>query len=223
MFKHRYLNLNMGMVKENFVISKCEDEKLWNARGFEKIRKYPIFHYFPNKKEVIMLGRPLTVSEFGIENLIDCKIIDFCDCIGTYGMGGSGFVGFKFNHNGEMRWLVYCIWLAGEHIILDNRILTCHSKFADKYNPYIDYENPETLDNLKNIIKDMTIKNIDISDNEFTMTLTDSNSDIHTMHTEKESELFPEQAGTGLKRKSFKNGIMNDYWLIIYDKTELMV
>ncbi len=213
----------MGIVKENFVISKSEDEKLWNSRGFEKIRKYPIFNYFPNKNEIIMLGKPLTIKEFKVENFNGCQIIDFSTYIGTYGMGGSGFVGFKFNYNGEMRWLVYCIWLAGEHIILDDRILTCHPKFDDKYKPYIDYNNPNSLDSLKNIIKDLAIKNIDISDNEFNMILTDSKFNIHTISTKKESESFPEQAGTGVKRKSFENGIMSDYWLVIYDKTELMV
>ena len=47
LFKHPFLNLNMGLVKENFVIAKKDDKNFWEARGFKIIRKYPIFRYKP--------------------------------------------------------------------------------------------------------------------------------------------------------------------------------
>lgn len=53
--KHIFLNLNMGLVKENFVIANRNNIKLWESRGFKKIRKYPIFRYKPNFAEVITL------------------------------------------------------------------------------------------------------------------------------------------------------------------------
>lgn len=222
--KHKYLNLNMGLVKENFVIVKRKDIKLWQSRGFEKIRKYPIFHYIPKASEVIMLGRPLTIREFGLENLKNSKIVDFCVCLGTYGMGGPGFVGFKIQGNFDSRWLVYCIWAAGEHILLDDKILECHPMFADKYKPHINYDNQkESSDKLNKLLNNLTIREIELSKDKLTITLIDDNSVTHTVHTQKMSDRFPEQGGTKKKRKSYENGSMEEYWLVIYDGTELSV
>ena len=95
LFKHPFLNLNMGLVKENFVIAKKDDKNFWEARGFKKIRKYPIFRYKPNSSEIIMLGVPLSIEAFGNEVLKNSHIVDVCTYCGTYGMGGPGFFGLK--------------------------------------------------------------------------------------------------------------------------------
>ena len=60
--KHPFLNLRIGLVHENFAIVKKSDKKLWKARGFKRIRKYPIFRYKPNSYEMIMLGVPSNVE-----------------------------------------------------------------------------------------------------------------------------------------------------------------
>ena len=95
LFKHPFLNLNIGLVKENFVIAKKDDKVFWKARGFKKIRKYPIFRYKSNSSEIIMLGVPLSIEAFGSESLKNSHIVDVCTYCGTYGMGSPGFFGLK--------------------------------------------------------------------------------------------------------------------------------
>lgn len=222
--KHKYLNLNMGLVKENFAIVKRKDIKLWKSRGFEIIRRYPIFLYRRKISEVVMLGKPLTIDEFGLNKLKNSKIVDFSIMLGTYGMGGPGFVGFKLQGDFGSRWLVYCIWSAGEHILLDNRILECHEMFSKKYKPYIDFSNPEEYFNkLNELIKSLTIQDIQLSQDTLSINLIDNHSIPHTIHTKKASKMFPEQGGTEKKRNSYESGSMKDYWLVIYDNTELVV
>ncbi len=222
--EHKYLNLNMGLVKENFVIVKCSEQKLWESRGFEKIEEYPIFGYAPQKDEVIMLGKPLNLRQFGAERLKDCRIIDFCPYLGTYGMGGPGFAGFKIQVEDTCMWLVYCIWAANEHILLDDKILNCFPDFEKHYNPWIDSENyDESFKKLLGLLKTLIIRDIALFDDRLTIELSDSNGKAHTIHTQKYSCKFPEQGGTGKKRNSYESGKMEDYWLVIYDKTDLFV
>lgn len=220
--KHPFLELNMGLVKENFVIVKRTDLKLWEERGFQKIQKYPIFHYRPNPMESIMLGKPLTIQEFTPEMLIGSKIIDYCNYLGTYGMGGPGFFGLKLCGEFGIRWLVYCIWSAGEHILLDDRVIACYPDFIRKYHPWIeegDFAYELTSKNLKKILYNKVIADIEVQEHALKIQL----SGGHILETFRKSDKFPEQGGTRKKRVSYESGVMADYWLVIYDETHLMV
>jgi len=223
--KHPYLNLNMGLVKENFIIIKKTDQKLWEERGFQKIRKYPIFRYKPKPAEVIMLGRPMTISEFSAENLIHSEILDYTLYLGSYGMGGAGFFGLKLKGSFGIRRLVYCIWSSGEHILLDDKIIECHPQFIEIYHPWIVWGNgmheeyEKTSRNLKNFLSGLEIQEISLQEHALKIQL----SGNHRIETYQKSEKFPEQAGTGRKRLSYETGTMSDYWLVIYDETDLRV
>lgn len=224
MAKHKYLNLNMGLVEENFIVINRKDISLWKSRGFEPIRRYPIFLHKPKLSEKIMLGKPLNINQFGVDSLKNSKISDICTFFGTYGMGGAGFVGFKLESYFGTRWLVYCIWSSGEHILLDNKILQCHPSFANWYKPWIDFNSQEkSLEDLKSFLKGLTIQDIQLSKEDLTIHLVDDKNTTHTIHTQKFSSKFPEQGGTSKKRKSFENGSMEGYWLVIYDGTDLRV
>lgn len=224
MFKHKFLNLNLGLVKENFVILKKENKKIWEDRGFKKIRKYPIFHYKPNSAEIIMLGVPLNIEQFGAEKFNDSQILDVCTCCGTYGMGGPGFFGLKLQGNYGTRWLTYCIWAAGEHILFDDRILECHPNHSEQYKPLISFDDySNSLNVLKERLRNMIIKEILITDEAFEIRLVDNKYETHTIQSYKFSDKFPEQGGTEQKRNSFESGEMKDYLLVTYDETHLMV
>lgn len=212
----------MGLVKENFVIADSKEMYVWEARGFERIKKYPIFHYTPNPMQVIMLGKPLTIGQFGLEALKDGRIVDFCPYMGTYGMGGPGFVGFKIQGDFGLRWLVYCIWSAGQYILLDDRVLQCHPKFSESYNPWIDFDHQEkSITMIKRLLGEAVIQNISLSGETLTITLT--GSDSHTIKAQRISDQFPPLGGTGQKSAAYTNGSMGDYWLLIYDGTHLTV
>ena len=224
LFKHRFLNLNIGLVKENFAVVKKSDKKLWESRGFQKIRKYPIFGYKTDFSKMIMLGVPLTIEEFGCEKLKNSRIVDVCTCCGTYGMGGPGFFGLKLQGEYGTRWLTYCIWSAGEHILFDDHVLECHPNYTEKYAPFIlfdDYEN--SLSRLKEMLTDMTVKEAVVSKESIELILADSHEKLHRLKSYQYSDKFPEQGGTGKKRNSFENGKMSDYWLVTYDETHLKV
>lgn len=224
LFKHKFLNLNLGLVKENFVIVKNEERKIWEDRGFKKIRKYPIFHYQPNSTESIMLGVPLNIEQFGVENFRDGHILDVSTCCGTYGMGGPGFFGLKVQGDYGTRWLTYCIWAAGEHILFDDRILECHPNYSEQYKPIISFDDySNSLDALKEQLTNMTIKELILSKDDFEIGLVDSNLETHSIKSYKFSDKFPEQGGTGEKRNSYEIGEMKDYLLITYDETHLRV
>ena len=224
LFKHKFLNLNLGIVKENFVIVNKENQLLWEDRGFKKIRRYPIFHYKPNSSELIMLGVPLNIEQFGTEKFNNSHILDVCTYCGTYGMGGPGFFGLKLHGDYGTRWLTYCIWAAGEHILLDERILECHPNYSEQYKPLISFDDySNSLNALKEQLTDMTIKQITVSKDTFEIQLIDNQSKMHTIKSYKFSDKFPELGGTGQKRNSFETGEMKDYLLVTYDETHLKV
>lgn len=219
--KSKFLNLEMGLVKENYIVIDNKDMKLWQSRGFEKIKKYPLFLYEPCQDESIMLGRPFYIEEFGIENFKNSKILEVSTCCGSYGMGGPGFFGIKFYGSYGIRWLIYCIWNAGEHILLNGRVIECHPLFIQKYNPWLGHN--KDMDRLNKILSGLIISGIKLTDTEIVINLKNSNLEEYTICSYKYSDYFPEQAGTGKKRNSFDSGTMKDYWLVTYDGTVLII
>lgn len=222
--KNKFLNLDMGLVNENYIIINNSDKELWQSRGFESVKKYPVFDYRPSHNETIMLGKPLYIEEFGIENIINSKILETSTCCGTYGMGGPGFFGIKFQTNSGIRWLVYCIWNAPEHILLNDRVIECHPLFQEKYNPWLGHNTyKENMAQLDKIFSGSVIYDIQLTDTEITINFKNSTSAENTLCSYKYSDKFPEQGGTKRKRNSFENGTMKDYWLVTYDGTVLSV
>jgi hypothetical protein len=59
---------------------------------------------------------PPNLLEYGPEKMIGRTITMFHTCVGTYGMGGSGWVGFDLDKEGPPLMLVYCVWGAREWI-----------------------------------------------------------------------------------------------------------
>ncbi len=221
-FKNKFLKLNMGLVNENFAIVKLKDIKLWRKRGFKYIMFYPIFGYIPKPTEIIMLGKPQKIKEFGLEKFKGCKIIDICTCCGTYVMGGPGFVGFKLQGDSGIRWLTYCVWSAGFKILYDNRVLESNSDDAKYYKPWI---NPDDTENsqkaLKQALSDITIQEIKLSDNELTITMLDSSANPHQIYACKKSNKFPPLGSK--KGNAYDNGTIGDYWLVSYDGSEFKI
>ena len=153
------------------------------------------------------------------------EIINAIKDAGIVGMGGAGFFGLKLEGDFGIRWLVYCIWSAGEHILLDDRIIECHPEFIEKYHPWIIWGHnmhelyEKTCQALKNLLSGLEILNLDLQEHALKIQL----SGDHVIETYQKSEKFPEQAGTGKKRLSYETGSMSDYWLLIYDQTDLHV
>lgn len=224
---HKFKNLQLAheMVEENYVIVKRKDIEVWKQRGFQKVRRYPIFRYIPKISEVIMLGRPRTIQEFTISNIVGGRIVDICTCEGTYGMGGQGFFGITFEKEEVKYILTYCIWAAGEHVLLNNRVLECHSDFSELYKPWIGEGERWQRDqnNLKELLRDAVINKVDLEDHSLRIQMVSKDGVEHYLFTEKQSDAFPPQGGTGKRRLSYKEGCMGDYWLVTYAPSVLVV
>ncbi len=220
---HPYKDLQMagGMVKENYVVIKRRQRKLWLHREFKPIWYYPIFLRIPKLSEIVMLGKPQTISEYTIEKLIGASILDFSTCLGDYGMGGPGFFGIRVQNVEGIFWLTYCIWAADEHILLDNRVMSTHSNVSKYFQPWLKTEGD--WDTIEAMLKDTLIEDVDLQEHSLKITLRKKDGEMHTLNTQRESNAFPPQGGTGKRRRSYETGIMSDYWLVTYDETVLRV
>ena len=106
--------------------------------------------------------------------------------------------------------------------MFDDNVLECHPNYAEKYAPIIVFDDYSScLSKLKEMLSDMTIKEVAVSKESIEITLVDSHEKIHCIKSYKCSDKFPEQGGTGKKRNSFEDGKMSDYWLVTYDETHL--
>lgn len=217
-----YRNLTLGLVKENFALIPRAERAKWRARGFRRAYGYPVFHRPANR--IVMLGRPQTLSEFGADRLIGCKITGF-DLFGTYGMGGAGFFGFKFHAEGADRCLVFCAWDAGSHLLLDGRVMGAHPQYEAKYQPWIRHGRwMESVSDVREMLCGMEITAVTLSGDACAIALADSQTGgVHRLETFAESEQFPPQAGTGKRRNVCEKCGMEGLWLVIYDGTELRV
>ena len=224
------LNLNKGLIAENYTIVPNEDIEKWEKRGFSIIENYPIFLYEPNKKEKIMLGMPLTIEEFGIEKLIDGEIIG-CDlCGGDYGMGSLGFFELKIQTvKDEIRLLSFCSYSSGSHILFDDRIIESHSDFYQEYHPWIQ-EEPNNLKAFEDKLSGSVIKNIQISPEECTIEICAPDNSFHTFWTALESNKFPPSFNLNEKDEeddeedvSYSPQTIAEIIIVTYDNTVISV
>ena len=81
-------------------------------------------HPYP-EEEVSPMGPSGPLSPFepepvDVAQVIGREIDKWTPYAGTYGMGGPGFMGFRF----ESEWLIIAIWGAGNWLDLDGRLIT---------------------------------------------------------------------------------------------------
>jgi len=211
--KHPYLQLNLGLVKENYAIVSKSEQKLWEERGFIPIKEYPVFRYTPNKEEIILLGCPVTIDAFGMENLKNCTIQDISAMCGTYGMGGPGFFGMKVSGPFGVRWITYCIWAASEHLLLNDRSPVCSSAESRE----IDFPL------LKNALVGSSVSEIRLTDAEISFSLRSPDGSCQTLSSHCLPERISKQTSAKPRQKSIADIPMSRYWLITYDGTHLKV
>jgi hypothetical protein len=66
---------------------------------------------------------PKLLSEQGIGRILQRKILCWSPNIGSYGMGGPGFWGFKLGTTGGhlQEWLILTVWNAGDCLLFDGK------------------------------------------------------------------------------------------------------
>lgn len=218
--KNRNLeDLEMGLVEANFICIDKNQKSLWEERGFEEQRDFPIFLSQLEDNETVMLGIPKTIIEFGLNNLIYAKVLEASTCLGTYGMGGPGFFGLLCDTKKGPFWLTLAIWCSGQYVMMDGRVIECHSDYSRQYNPWLNKED----DNLNSILAGSVINNINLSADECKIGLTFIDNSDHEIVIYRFSTHLPPMGNGSPRKPAFETGSLPDYLLVTYEGTVLQV
>ena len=224
MSKKDFKNLKMGIVEANFILIDKKDKSIWIERGFEEDRKFPLCRRKLKSYETIMLGVPKTIIEFGIEKFIGATIIEACTYHGTYGEGGPGFFGLSCDTKQGIFYLIFTVWCSGEYSMIDDRVIECHPKYNNQYNPWYLWDDSGIITDIGNILSGTVVKNIELLDSECRIILQFNDDTEHKMFFYKYNEKLSPMGGIEQPRKeAFTTGVIADYLLVTYKGTHLQV
>lgn len=210
--------LSMGNVGAYSIIIDKKDTGQWIKKGWVERPRFTDDHYFPKKNQTVMLGIPQTILEKGTEHFKD-KIIH---SIGEY---GHGFWGIKVvNSDGtERENIVFAVYAAGEYILIDDRILSCHPDLYTNYHPWLSLwggENIEQWDDLSPILVHSIIKDIKVYVDRVIITVSHY-EELHKIEFLKNDKRLAPFVKAKYKFDSFKKGKIGDYVLVTQEKTAL--
>jgi len=228
--KRNLEELNMGMVKANFIDISVFQKRKWIKREFAEYKKCNYMAYWNrlipiyNPFKTVMLGEPKTITGFGADNFIDSKILGASTFHGTYGMGGAGFFGLLCDTKKGQFNLIYTIWASSEYVLLDGRVIECHPNYINQYNPWEAHgEIKYKISGKNSVLKDAVITGIELSKQECKMTLNFKDGSMHKMIFYNYSDKLPPHGSGEKRKKAFETGNLPDYLLVTYKETELYV
>lgn len=81
--------------------------------------------------------KPPTLRQVGIDRVVGRTVLSACCHLGSYGMGGPGFLGLQLARAGEFpeEWLVLCLWAAADWVLYDGKPIDCHPDQTE-WQPY---------------------------------------------------------------------------------------
>jgi hypothetical protein len=217
--KRNLEELNMGLVEANFVCIHKSEKAIWLGRGFEEQRDFPIFLGELNDDETVMLGIPRTISDFGASNFEGAKVLKISTSLGTYGMGGPGFFGLLCGTKQGHFWLTFTVWGSGQYVMMDKRVIECHSAYSEQYSPWRNKGDDE----LNFIFAESVITNINLSAEECKINLTFIDGTNHEMIMYKYNKNLPPMGNGKPRKPAFEEGTLLDYLLVTYEYTVLQV
>lgn len=165
-------------------------------------------------KEYKGFGRyssPKTLREFGVERIINRKVLEWCGYLGSYGMGGPGFFGLRLESNTTYRieWLILILWGASEWILLDNQWVSSHPNQYHIQRPLL----ADGKDEVTGKIIGATISNTIIERNE-TFIYLQHNANEHLLEVPSDYNRLPIYGGS-LKPRKWTNWEHHlDAWVI---------
>lgn len=199
----------------NYAYVSVEDINKWKSIGFKEDSSFAMVLWdAPVEDEnVVMIREPIKIEEYGIERLLGNEIIDICPYLGSYGMGGPGYFGFKINVGDDEMWIVVCIWGSDEYMILDDRVFHSTIQFKKDFCPW--YNSYEAFNKyFKNELLYYKIKSILLNDGCMTMVVEKEGKIRHIKLFKNNKSLPP--MGSGKERvNAFDGGVMKDYLMVI--------
>jgi hypothetical protein len=212
-------NLQMGLVEANFAVIDNAEKPTWIERGFTECREFPIFLNELDEDKTVMLGVPRTIDEFGTDELLNARILDVSTHLGTYGMGGPGFFGILCEARPDPVWLNVALWGAESYVLLDGRVIGCHSDYYPQYHPWTE----KSHDELFRVFKNAVITAIDLTVRDCALRFVSADRMKHECVICRFSDKLPPQGNGEPRKPAFEDGKMSDYLLVTYVDTVLQV
>lgn len=123
--------------------------------------------------------RPPYLRNTDLSRVIGRTIDNASPYLGSYGMGGPGFIGWhlKANKMWGQEWLVLTMWGAAEWLLVNGRVLDCYpfDGWPEKYNTILHRKSTRFSDQaeiIKNLFCGRKIKKFELADRSFKMLLT---------------------------------------------------
>jgi|LSQX01.1.fsa_nt_gb hypothetical protein len=205
----------------NYVYVSLDKTDEWKFRGFKEDKIFALGLWDEPGEYIVMTREPIRLIEFGMEHLIGCEIIDLCPFIGSYGMGGPGYFGFKVKVQNNFMWLVVCIWNAEGYMMLDDRVFCTAKHYKKDYNPW--YSSINQFNKLfKKELLNYKIINLRVRDESMTLALEKEGVNRQVIILKNDKTLPPMESGNE-RIGAFSVGCMSDYIMVIYDETNLFV
>ena len=174
-----------------------------------------------------MTQPPQSLRSLGVDRILHRRISDWCNYLGSYGMGGPGFFGMKLAKNESFpeEWLILRLWGAGGWLLIDERWVSAFpSLFAIQkplYNEmYFFYDKKkkkqivlERWDNVSEILINAQITQATIVHNESRIALI-NNTKEHLLEIPKDTSKLPVRGGGGKKKVWNEEESQLDAWVI---------
>jgi hypothetical protein len=144
---------------------------------------------------------PPTIRKTGVERVIGRKVLDACCHLGSYGMGGPGFLGVKLEKNSEHsdEWLVLCLWGSDEWVRYDGLPIFSIVKTYEQYGQKKFIEN----------VTGKVLKSFDITDKSCKIML-----DETVMEITEDPKSRPTYGGSGGYRTLLETDSLLDAWVV---------
>jgi hypothetical protein len=190
-------------------ITKCTEEELapfftWPFRHRDGWRWLPFYLRGPAMPGIVgplltPLGiwlfsrRPRRLVDIPEPNWKDCRILRTCSFLGSYGMGGPGFLGLRCVKQRRF-WIVFTLWSADSWLTLDGKLLES-GLLGDEKKTYAQ----------RGIVSLDTIHGANITSIEFeperaAIQVTKGDA-LHTLELRRDGTTVPPWRGTGGKKK----------------------
>jgi hypothetical protein len=148
-------------------------------------------------------GKRLTllIKKGGVKRVVGRKILETCRYLGSYGMGGPGFFGFRLEKKGRYpeEWMVLTTWSADQWLLLDGKWLDCNSKYFSLEKCYFTENKSmfsEAAKQVSEVFDGLTIAEFKLYNQSFYMILQDGDR-IHKLEFPSDLTRLPPYGGGG--------------------------
>jgi hypothetical protein len=192
------------------------------ARGWHVAHWFYNVRYIPAAGQVVVKKNRTAAQHRDIMNLVGKQIEEINLWIGTYGMGGCGYVGFRFsNQPQDYAYLVYTVYFASRYAVFNGQVIQCAIHQEKYHKPIVKDEWPYSgFDELNAMIKGAVVVEIEINQDACIFKLQKGNS-TYVLAFVKQVELKPEaEMAMYLKEYgvAFQKGTILDYLVFMNER-----